>query len=151
DARECVPDDVGLEAELSRITDVRIERPAAERIDGRGSPIRRRLDHFLRHGVRQPLFGFFHERAHAFTGNRAAYEHDLPVVPRDHPPARRGFVDRQLDNLAFGETHGWKLTEGRFAASRSSRSNAAPMAPARASGAIRPANGAISDSAWLRS
>jgi hypothetical protein len=26
-------------------------------------------------------------------------------VPRDHPPPRRGLLDRQLDDLAFREAH----------------------------------------------
>ena len=107
-----------MRANASRI-DVSLERRAgarrrcarrASRRTADRPPTRPRsgdgLEHVARDRVGQPLLRALDPRRHALAGNRAAHEHHLPEVPRDHPSAGRRLLDRELDLLTFVE-HQW--------------------------------------------
>ena len=102
EASEGVADDVGLDRELALVGDVRVERRAAQRDRQPAGPaIGRRLDHLARDGVSHALLRALDPRVDPLARNRAAHEHDLPEMARDHPPAGGRLLDRQLDLLSF--------------------------------------------------
>ena len=98
DASEGVGDHKRLQFELTRIDDVRVQTAAAEESASRAAIARRLLDidrrcvgHALRHALDL--------RAHPFARNRAGDQHHQAVRARNHPAARRGFVDRERDDV----------------------------------------------------
>ena len=95
DAAERVGNHLRLDRELTRVGDVRVERAAADGIDERLAPVRRRLLDRDRVGVRDALGHAIDARLDALAGDRAPDEDDLAAGARDHPAAGRGPLDRQ--------------------------------------------------------
>src|SRR5262245_46012526 len=92
DARERVRDNFGLQLDLARIRDMRVNASAAKRVrgfttisgcfqDGRGG------------SKCQPPLHSFDPGGDALSGNCSGHEKDLSLVPRDHSAARRGLLD----------------------------------------------------------
>src|SRR5204863_6055150 len=144
DARECVGDHLRLDPQLALVGDVGVQASAAQRIGVRLAAIRRRLVDAYRVGKRHALADTLDARRHTLAGHGAADEHDLPVHASDHPSADSGLFDQQRERcsrLKHVRTPPAGLysnaTIGRRKHSRTSRTNAASVTWAKASGAIR--------------
>ena len=118
DARERVLDDLRLELQLSRVGDVR-EHVAAAAPVHRGPPIPGGGDHLGGLGERDALPRALDARPHALAGDGVGHEHDLPVVPRQHPAASRRLLDVEGDDRAWRDHS--KVMIGRRWRSRSRR------------------------------
>ena len=77
--------------------DVRVERAAARPIDIDGAPVAARVEHLDRVRKRELLADAIDADAHAFAGNRAGDEHNLPLVPGEHAAAGDRLLDRDDD------------------------------------------------------
>ncbi len=119
DSRQRVDDHFALEEQLPRIGDMGVDVPAARPVRHARPAVRARLQHLHGHAVRDTLPCPLDERAHPLPGQGGAHEHDKPLVAGDHPPARCGFLDDEIDDGAWGEhaylvvASGWWLVASR--------------------------------------
>jgi hypothetical protein len=92
-ARERVGDDLALQGELALVRDVREHVPPARGIGARFPAVFGCVFDLRHLCVDDPAAHLLHARAHAFAWNRPRDEHDLPLVPRNHPAAGGGLLD----------------------------------------------------------
>ena len=111
DSSECIRDDVRFERHLARIGDMGVHASAAERIGSGIPPVSRGREDPDRGRKRQPFLNPFDADRHTLARNRSRDKKDLPIVPRDHPPAGRWFFDRRVDLVAGGQ-HFTRMQDG---------------------------------------
>ena len=104
-SRERVGDDLRLQLDLRPVRDVRVKTAAAGRIEVDRPAVWGRLDDVLHGGERQSFFDPVHARHDPLAWNRTRDEHDLSLVPRNHPSTRRGLFNQQLDDGPLREAH----------------------------------------------
>ena len=98
DALECIADLLLLYLQLALVGDHLPGRPRMVRLGS--DPLRARLHHLNRAGLRISTLGLLDHRPHTISRHGSGHEHHVPVQARHAGPAKGQRVDGQLKLIA---------------------------------------------------